>query len=63
MGRGFSSSFSVNLKFLINKLQHKTLESIVHEKLGEHEARIMRALDQLGFLDEKEVDMLNFCER
>lgn len=55
LGRNLAGSYSVNLKLLIHRLQHKTLEKIVEEKIGEYEARIMRALDRLGFLDEKQV--------
>ena len=40
------------------KLQMKTIERVVEEKYSKNHSRIFRILDNLGYLDEKQVLIL-----
>ena len=43
------------MEFLVCKLQMKTIEKVVEEKYSKNHSRIFRILDNLGYLDEKQV--------
>ena len=47
------------MEFLVKKVQIKTLEKIIEEKYSKHHARVFRVLDNLGYLDEKQVKYSN----
>jgi len=48
-------SYAVDMEYLVKKIQIKTLEKIIEDKYSKNHSRIFRILDNLGYLDEKQI--------
>lgn len=57
-GKSILPTYAINMVSLIEKLQIKSLERIIEEKYSQKHSRIFRLLDAMGYLDEKQVIIL-----